>query len=241
MNLPVFNTFFSFPSSFLSLILFHLVKHSHQLVSSWQRELFSALFNQRYRSLNLARDPFSPVLFCTHISLALNHSTWVCNGLDLITENRANLFILTSDRVYTGRLSLATMVVQSGKKPVSNLSSALASIHLSKASTSGYPPSSQPPYPNTTHNNYHPNANDLTRYHDSSAFSHYSNDPYGQAQNYHATSNIDIPMRPQVQPHPHLPLDRIGEYRKNPPTEGISLFSHRVCADNLFLFLCAIR
>lgn len=59
--------------------------------------------------------------------------------------------------------------------------------------------------------------NDLTRYE-----SMQYNDP---GQQYYP---VDIPMQNQ---HQHqLPLDRIAEYRKNPPTEGVSLFSHRVSA-----------
>lgn len=67
-------------------------------------------------------------------------------------------------------------------RPVSNLSSALASIHI---------------------NNHHPNEYINT----------YSN-------SNHVSSDDTI--------------DRIAEYRNHPPTEGISLFSHRVSIKQVF-------
>ena len=54
------------------------------------------------------------------------------------------------------------------------------------------------------------------------------NDLLMNEQNYRIPQSIDIPMRSQNDFEYQLPLDRIAQYRKNPPTEGISLFSHRV-------------
>lgn len=45
---------------------------------------------------------------------------------------------------------------------------------------------------------------------------------------------MDFCMIPQNE---EPPLDRIGLYIKNPPSEGISLFSHRVCHYGLF-YIC---
>lgn len=97
----------------------------------------------------------------------------------------------------------ANMAQQNGKKPVSNLSSALASIHISQQN---------PDYSNTSHFNNHNESG-------------YRNDPN---MHYHHSQSMDIPMRPQTDFTSQIPLDRIAEYCKNPPTEGISLFSHRV-------------
>lgn len=47
------------------------------------------------------------------------------------------------------------------------------------------------------------------------------------------SSSIDIPMS-QTPDEP--PLDRIALYRKNPPSEGISLFSHRVSSFFTYFF-----
>jgi glutathione S-transferase len=72
------------------------------------------------------------------------------------------------------------------KKPVSNLSTALASVHLdSSARQSGQNGSGAPPPP-----------------------------PPSQPPHHHS-------------PNAFPPVDRIEEYIKNPPADGISLFSHR--------------
>lgn len=98
------------------------------------------------------------------------------------------------------------MAQQNGKKPVSNLSSALASIHLSQQQQNL-----------NNNNNNHAYSND------------YYNEEMSHDAHYNMTHNIDIPMRPQASDFVNqMPVDRIAEYRKNPPTEGISLFSHRV-------------
>ena len=123
------------------------------------------------------------------------------------------------------------MVVQNSKKPVSNLSSALASIQISKNNThngsSGHPPYPNDPYHNNHHNHNH---SDIPKYHDfndPSRISQFSNTDTSHNQNYHAVRSIDIPVaRPD--PLSQLPFDRIAEYRRNPPSDGISLFSHRV-------------
>lgn len=105
------------------------------------------------------------------------------------------------------------MVQQNGKKPVSNLSSALASIHIGQQNTQASAAA------NNNSNDFNDNA---TRYHNEQDSMHYDS-------HYQLPQSIDIPMRQQASDFINqMPVDRIAEYRKNPPTEGISLFSHRV-------------
>lgn len=47
-------------------------------------------------------------------------------------------------------------------------------------------------------------------------------------------NNMDFSMASQAE---EPPLDRVGLYIKNPPSEGISLFSHRVCTFWVMLLL----
>lgn len=91
------------------------------------------------------------------------------------------------------------MALQNGKKPVSNLSSALASIHISRDSQNNGDPALYNDY--NQHNIPH----------------------YDHSINQQQYSDYDPPQN-QL----NIPVDRIAEYRNNPPTEGISLFSHRV-------------
>lgn len=158
---------------------------------------------------------------------------------------------------------------QNGKKPVSNLSSALASIHISPQNPN------QPHIQNgnllsnqqqqqqqhlfsgfNTNNNTNNNNNNInTQSHNTNnSTSNLNGRPTNNSQGYITTSGqngnssqfpmlshqqsqdprsqffnnsaMDIQMS-QTPDEP--PLDRIALYRKNPPSEGISLFSHRVC------------
>lgn len=116
------------------------------------------------------------------------------------------------------------MIPHNGKKPVSNLSSALASIHISRNADSFNS--------NTQLNGHNEHSNnDLMRYEPSSMQDDEDllyNEQHHEQQ-YRLPQSIDIPnMRSQADFVNQMPLDRIAQYRKNPPTEGISLFSHRV-------------
>lgn len=99
------------------------------------------------------------------------------------------------------------MALQNGKKPVSNLSSALASIHISRESQN-----------NGDSILYNNNQQNIPQYNPSIDQQQYLN--YGPPP----------PQNNQL----NIPVDRIAEYRNNPPTEGVSLFSHRV--STIFLF-----
>lgn len=168
------------------------------------------------------------------------------------------------------------------KKPVSNLSSALASIHLTNQQINdlGRSPNhntNSPDLGSTSSgvedveisNNSVNNSNgkltlsNLDRFH-SNEHTNINNNNYNIHNDYHSnhddlisplsgpiiTAPINLPqthrqnsnqnqpsmdfsMRSQAE---EPPLDRVGLYLKNLPSEGISLFSHRVCNFVIFFF-----
>lgn len=124
------------------------------------------------------------------------------------------------------------MNIQNGKKPVSNLSSALASISISQNSQQQNQQQNQ----NQFHSSQFQHHNDFT-----DVNGRYSNEGISRNSQFHNQAmppSLDVAMssvRSQNDLSSNLPLDRIAEYRKNPPTEGISLFSHRVS-----FYLCII-
>lgn len=162
------------------------------------------------------------------------------------------------------------MGVQNGKKPVSNLSSALANIHLSNSGSSPNSQYSQQPQnedliqnqqrfgfnANNNNNNSQHQINNintdqnLNRNHNfNDCDPRFINSGNIQNQNLHnpqqqnqenatrapyyiPSADVNMSQVPE-----DFPLDRIGLYRKNLPTEGISLFSHRVSNFKFFCFV----
>lgn len=122
------------------------------------------------------------------------------------------------------------MAVPNGKKPVSNLSSALASIHLTRPNQA----TSQQPYSSSAYPQQQQQQQQQPSYADERAYPQTRNNDFNKYDRSQQSNDprdqynpIDIPMM-RSQPEYQIPEDRIGEYRKNPPTEGVTLFSHRV-------------